>query len=238
MNRTKQAQQKLKELGYYNDNVDGIFGRNTINAIKQFQKSKGLVVDGILGPNTISALKTIEVKEKGYDTISNTLDNLIPWYEYAETLFGTHERKYEKKLIGWAKRLVKKGVQGVSWYTKSSIPWCGLFVAHCISVALPEEVIIENPLWARGWMKFGAGTSPKKGAIMVFKRGNGGHVGFYASEDSRYYHILGGNQSDSVTIMKIAKNRFLGARWPVTAASIDSGATFANTDYDVSENEA
>jgi len=151
---------------------------------------------------------------------------------------GTHERKYESRIVGWAKRLVRKGVQGVSWYTKSSIPWCGLFVAHCVSVALPDEVIIDSPLWARNWIKFGEKTTPKKGAIMVFKRGKGGHVGFYASEDSRHYHILGGNQSNSVTIMKIRKSRFLGARWPTTASSIDSGATFADVEYNLSTNEA
>jgi uncharacterized protein (TIGR02594 family) len=236
--KTTYLQERLKQLGYYNDRVDGIFGRNTIKAIKQFQKDHRLLPDGIVGKNTISALKRVEIKEKGYDTIEDTMDDLIPWYEYAESLMGTHERKYERKIVGWAKRLVTKGVQGVSWYTRSSIPWCGLFVAHCISVALPDEVIIENPLWARGWIKFGEPTTPKKGAIMVFKRGKGGHVGLYVSEDSRHYHILGGNQSDTVNVMKIAKSRFFGARWPVTAASIDSGATFANTDYDVSTNEA
>ena len=41
-----------------------------------------------------------------------------------------------------------------------------------------------------------------------------GHVALYWAEDEDHYHILGGNQSDAVSITKIAKSRFLGARWP------------------------
>lgn len=36
--------------------ADGIFGPNTLNAIKNFQRSRGLAVDGIVGPNTLAAL--------------------------------------------------------------------------------------------------------------------------------------------------------------------------------------
>ena len=37
--------------------VDGIFGSNTKDAVKLFQKINGLSVDGIAGPNTIALLK-------------------------------------------------------------------------------------------------------------------------------------------------------------------------------------
>ena len=53
---TKKTQQKLKDLGYYKGNVDGIFGSQTLAAVKAFQKAKGLDVDGIVGPKTLSAL--------------------------------------------------------------------------------------------------------------------------------------------------------------------------------------
>lgn len=35
---------------------DGMFGQNTVKAVKQFQKQNGLTEDGVIGPNTLSAL--------------------------------------------------------------------------------------------------------------------------------------------------------------------------------------
>ncbi len=49
-------QQKLKDGGYYNGNVDGIYGTATKNAVERFQGDRGLKVDGIAGKNTLSAL--------------------------------------------------------------------------------------------------------------------------------------------------------------------------------------
>ncbi len=49
-------QQKLKELGLYTIAVDGIYGAKTEEAVRAFQKQKGLAVDGIAGPNTLKAL--------------------------------------------------------------------------------------------------------------------------------------------------------------------------------------
>lgn len=48
--RTVQA--ALKEAGYYNGSIDGKVGRQTINAISQFQKSQGIKADGIVGRQT------------------------------------------------------------------------------------------------------------------------------------------------------------------------------------------
>lgn len=49
----KKVQKKLSELGYYKDNIDGIYGKNTQNAVTKFQKSVGITADGIAGPKTL-----------------------------------------------------------------------------------------------------------------------------------------------------------------------------------------
>lgn len=51
-----QIQTKLKRWGYYNGNVDGIYGTQTVNAVKYFQRKNGLTQDGIAGPATLKAM--------------------------------------------------------------------------------------------------------------------------------------------------------------------------------------
>lgn len=52
----RQIQTKLKNWGYYKGSVDGIFGSQTLAAVKSFQRKNGLAVDGIVGEKTLAAL--------------------------------------------------------------------------------------------------------------------------------------------------------------------------------------
>jgi murein L,D-transpeptidase YcbB/YkuD len=49
-------QKILKNKGYYKDNLDGIFGKNTKQAVLDFQKERGIKQDGIIGKDTIREL--------------------------------------------------------------------------------------------------------------------------------------------------------------------------------------
>lgn len=49
-------QQALKIKGYYKAPIDSKYGNKTVEAVKAFQKAKGLTVDGIAGNATIKAL--------------------------------------------------------------------------------------------------------------------------------------------------------------------------------------
>ncbi|MDD7246043.1 MAG: spore cortex-lytic enzyme [Eubacteriales bacterium] len=49
-------QTKLKSWGYYTGSVDGIYGSQTVKAVKYFQSKNGLAVDGIVGAKTAAAL--------------------------------------------------------------------------------------------------------------------------------------------------------------------------------------
>ena len=49
-------QTKLKRWGYYKGNIDGIYGSQTLEAVKYFQRKNGLTVDGIAGTKTLRAM--------------------------------------------------------------------------------------------------------------------------------------------------------------------------------------
>ena len=51
-----QLQQRLLELGFSLDRVDGVFGKITDKAVREFQGNVGLEVDGIAGPEVFQAL--------------------------------------------------------------------------------------------------------------------------------------------------------------------------------------
>lgn len=55
-NEVIQIQTKLKRWGYYSGNVDGIYGSQTLSAVKWFQSKNGLVADGIAGKKTLEAM--------------------------------------------------------------------------------------------------------------------------------------------------------------------------------------
>ena len=122
--------------------------------------------------------------------------------------YGVHEIKgpvHNQTIMGWARDL------GIKEYTADEIAWCGLFVARVVTKAGFD--MVKNPLWAQNWLNFGTKkTIAELGDILVFKRDGGGHVGFYVAEDTNYFHVLGGNQSDQVNITRIAKNRCIGIR--------------------------
>jgi hypothetical protein len=65
-------------------------------------------------------------------------------------------------------------------------------------------------------MLFGRDVLPITGAVLVFERGSCGYVGFAMGQDDTHFYVLGGNQSDAVTIARVAKSRLLSARWPAT----------------------
>ena len=51
------AQDDLNTLGYKTGGLDGVFGEQTTNAVKRYQKSRGLTSDGIIGCNTWRSLQ-------------------------------------------------------------------------------------------------------------------------------------------------------------------------------------
>lgn len=161
----------------------------------------------------------------------------LPWMKVAESLLRTREAPgpaNNPTILGWAKRI---GGWIASFYKSDSTPWCGLFTAYALVVG--GQPVRQDALGALNWATYGIGLKQGiYGAILVFKRPGGGHVGFYVSEDKDAYHVLGGNQSDAVTITRVAKNRCVAIRWPANV-KIPAGAKpiWKKFDGQLSENE-
>lgn len=80
----RQIQTKLKRWGYYNGNVDGIYGSQTLSAVKWFQSKNGLSVDGIAGPKTLAAMGIYSSSNTNTTTNSSSDLNLLARLVYAE----------------------------------------------------------------------------------------------------------------------------------------------------------
>lgn len=91
------------------------------------------------------------------------------------------------------------------------VAWCSLFANY---ICKRSGFRFSNQLNARSWLTIGQETKkPEIGDICVFWRDNPnswqGHVAFFIREDGEDIWVLGGNQSNKVSIEKYPKSRLL-----------------------------
>jgi len=223
--------------------VDGVWGRNTMNAVIDFQRAKGLTPDGRLTRMTVAALRADPLggaapeptAEAEAEVPQQDLLDFFPWMALAIRKKGLHERSDNIEL----RRFLKADNRTLG--DPAQLPWCGDFVETCIALTLPTAVLPTNPYLARNWQKFGRGVDACFGSILVFWRGSisgtKGHVGFYYSEDNSHYHVLGGNQSNSVSVSKIAKRRLLSAQMPLVGGPYPRQKVTSGADFKITTNE-
>lgn len=103
---------------------------------------------------------------------------------------------------------------GIPDYSADSIPWCAVFVGAMLAKA---DIKNSGSALARSYMNWGRAVErPYPGCIAVFKRGNStwqGHVGFFDgyTKDGKI-KLLGGNQSNRVSIVTRSDSNLLGYR--------------------------
>ncbi len=142
----------------------------------------------------------------------------MKWLEVARSLEGTKEvpgAANNPKIMGWGNVLGAK-VLGIA-YKADSVPWCGLFAAWCVSQAglKPPAIAIRAKEWAKFGTPLPIDKVPPLGAIVVFTREGGGHVGFVVGQHPNGdLDVLGGNQGDAVNVRRFARSRVSALRWP------------------------
>jgi len=164
----------------------------------------------------------------------------LAWLSAARSKLGIREvagSKHDPTILGWLKLLG-------AWWSNDEEPWCGAFVAICLREAgLP---IIAHWYRARAWAEWGVATTPRVGALLVFGRDGGGHVGWYLGQALRpvdgrtilCFRVRGGNQSNMVCDAWIPAGRLIGSRWPAGVPVSTDPVTLTATGGAVSTNEA
>ena len=197
--------------------ADGIAGRMTTAAVAKYQHDNGIDVKwpGTIGPKTISHL----LGGQSHDELTAALESDViarPWYDLALTKKGLHEKRDNAELRKFLKE------DGKTLGDPAVLPWCGDFVETCVAVTLPNEPLPANPYLARNWQKFGRACEIQLGAIAVFWRtsrtnSTNGHVAFVAGIGDGVIYVLGGNQSNTISVTKLDLDRLLGTYWPTTS---------------------
>lgn len=114
---------------------------------------------------------------------------------------------------------------GHSNVTSDEIAWCAAYVGACLERA---GLASTRSLLARSYLKWGDTLAePRMGAVAVLSRGSDpgkGHVGFWLGEADDTVVLLGGNQTNAVSVARFPKSRVLSLRWPAAVAAARESA--------------
>jgi len=111
------------------------------------------------------------------------------------------------------------------WPEHDEVPWCSAFVNY---IAWLLRLPRSKSLRARSWLTVGIPIlsikAEAKNDVVILKRGGGdgsvgpevldapGHVGFFSGLEENKIWVLGGNQSDGVSVAPYHRERLLGIR--------------------------
>lgn len=122
----------------------------------------------------------------------------------------------------------------------SLVPWCGLFMRAVMrETGFP---VPSKPWAARSWEVWGVAIPhPVAGAVVVFSRKGGGHVGILVGiTRAGLWRVLGGNQRDGVRVSTFDPKRATAIRWAGTLPrpSLSERLPVLADDGEISTNEA
>lgn len=140
----------------------------------------------------------------------------MKWMEIAWADLGTAEvagAQHNPKVVQYFAEVGRADV------TDDETAWCAAFAGAClVKAGLSIHPDKNRRLLARSFLEVGTEISePRVGALAIFKRGSdpsAGHVGFIQSWTDTTIAVLGGNQSNKVSVANYSRADLLGIRWP------------------------
>ena len=143
----------------------------------------------------------------------------LPWIAQARGFIGLREDvskiRHNPRIVAMLERMGSFSKESKAWWKDDETPWCGLFVGYCLGVS--KRFVVKEWFRARSWEspQLAKLAKPAYGAIVTFSRVGGGHVGFIVGKDAKgNLMVLGGNQSNAVSIIPFAPSRVTGIYWP------------------------
>jgi uncharacterized protein (TIGR02594 family) len=155
------------------------------------------------------------------------------WLKIARADIGLRElpgAPTEPRIASWLKNLG-------AWWRDDATPWCGVAVAAWMKDA--GQPLPKHWYRAKGWLEWGEPCGPQLGAVVIFERAGGGHVGLAVGFDDHKnaVMVLGGNQGDMVSIRPFDPKRVIAYRYPIGAPAVE-GLPFLASATNFSTNEA
>lgn len=144
------------------------------------------------------------------------MSNTPAWMREANSQIGLRElpgSEHEQRVLEFFREAGHPGIKD------DETAWCAAFAN---SMLYRAGIRGTGMLTARSFLEWGEPLEdPIEGCIVVLKRGTSawqGHVGFFVRKTDSYVWLLGGNQSNSVSIARYPLSSLLGYRWPSTQA--------------------
>jgi uncharacterized protein (TIGR02594 family) len=143
----------------------------------------------------------------------------LPWIAKARTYIGLKENvsrtEHNPVLLDMLASMGKYTGESRAWWNDDESAWCGLFVGYVLGDS--KRYVAKEWYRAKAWETIGMTEleKPAYGCIVTFTRNGGGHVGFVVGKDTKgNIMVLGGNQSNMVSIVPFALSRVSGYYWP------------------------
>ncbi|SDN39383.1 3D (Asp-Asp-Asp) domain-containing protein [Fictibacillus solisalsi] len=172
-------QSELKDQGFYNYTVDGIYGPVTVRAVKAFQTAKGIGIDGITGPQTIKALYSdngvrVKTEVQSAAPAQKTATASAPKAEAQET--KAPAQKKQGKTISVESTAYTASCNGCSGVTANGTNLKSNPNAKVIAVD-PDVIPLNSKVYVEG---YGYATAADTGGAI-----NGNRIDvFYPSKDT------------------------------------------------------
>ncbi len=168
----------------------------------------------ITDPDDIVPDQQLQIPEEAAAPVSphavEALGTELPWLELAQREMQTGVKEIRG---GENPRIIEYHSTTTGKAKTDEVAWCSSFVNWCMT-----QIGIKgtNSAWAQDWKNWGIKLDrPRRGCLVVFRWNDGtGHVGFFMGPSLGGVMVLGGNQSNAITIQSFKTGNIIAYRWP------------------------